>query len=744
MSTVAGASKARPKAVPAKKSRIRRWMKVTFWWVVIPLCVFIITFAIVFIPRLNKAAALIPNLHTIIEQVSSQPTVILSEDGETLLSLQEQYRRPVSIEGVPKYVIDATIAAEDKRFYEHEGVDYASMAGIAVQTILHGGDVPRGGSTLTMQLAKRVYTSPVQTVGRKLDDMALAMQIERSLSKDQILELYLNQVYYGRRAYGIGAAADVYFGKKDLNDLTLGEAAMLARLVRRPSQENPFDDYETALHNRDVVLGLMLDEGMIDDVEYEAARAEKPKLAKEKPQTVSGRKLAPYFCDAVMRELQRDFPDVDFKLGGFQIETTLIWEIQEYAEEQMKQAVKDLKGKKVTTAAFFLVDADGAVIAHVGGADYNKNQFDVVVQGARQPGSSFKPFVYATAFNNHVVTPYSMVSKTAYWEKSFGKMVRVQNSDGDYDGEVTVEYAILKSINGVAANVMMRTGPANVVALAHGAFGFKSDLEAVPALALGATAVSPLEMARAYSVFKTEGDRIEPYFIRRVIAPNGDVVKRYGPRIVRNVLNKETARTMNTVLYKAAHNGTGRGVTTAGALNAHGKTGTTNDYRDAWFCGYTERFVAIGWLGGEVREGDRWVYRPMSRVFGASNTPYWGRIVKRAQHVLGEQNEEFVPYYMSNSTDVDVDPESTQFEEIPAKTNAMPPPTTGGETGAPPVIDQGGTGNDTGERSLDIVYVEVCADSGGIASVYCPERVKKPFLDGSQPKYPCPTHKPPN
>jgi penicillin-binding protein 1A len=282
--------------------------------------------------------------------------------------------------------------------------------------------------------------------------------------------------------------------------------------------------------------------------------------------------------------------------------------------------------------------------------------------------------------------------------------------------------------------------------MARNSFGFKSKLAAVPSLALGATAVSPLEMARAYSVFKTGGNRIEPYFIRRVIAPNGDVVKRYGPRIVRNVMDSSTARTMDSILYKAAHYGTGSPVTAAGAVNARGKTGTTNDYRDAWFCGYTDRFVGIGWVGGEVRVGDRWEYRAMARVYGGPSVgPFWGRIVKKAQTVLGESKKDFEPYYMEKSVEVEADPDAAKFEELPPLDNGTMPPINDGTTDRRSEPPQRNTAPPTDEgRTLDIIYVEVCADTGAVATLYCPERVKKPYLDGSQPRTSCPQHKPPH
>ncbi|HXH60167.1 MAG TPA: PBP1A family penicillin-binding protein, partial [Fimbriimonadaceae bacterium] len=606
-----------------------------------------ITAAVAFKPHLDKAEKLVPNLSAVIESVASDPSVIVGDDGTVLYSMQSQYRRPVDIEHIPQTVIDATLAAEDKRFYEHEGIDFKAMMNLIVLT-LRSGSVPRGGSTLTMQLAKNVYTSPAKTISRKLDDMALAVVIEQKLTKDQILELYLNQVFYGQGAYGIGAAADVYFGKKDLNDLTVSEAALLARLVRRPSRENPFIDMDTAIKNRDVVLASMLELHYITKKQYEEALAEKPKLNKVRPQTVSGKKIAPYFVDAVMRQFHHDFPDADLKSGGYRIETTLDPDLQKYAEDTVKDIVKTFKNRKVTTGAFLLMDSDGAVLVHVGGEDYDRNQFDVITQGARQPGSGFKPIVYATALDRGVITPYDQISNLPYaWPDGMGHLVPVHNDDGKYSESVSVEYGLKKSINVVAARVMMATGPSYVVKLAHSAFGFTSNLAAVPALALGATAVSPLEMARAYSVFKTGGNRVEPYYIRRVIGPSGEVLKRYGPDIKHNVLDHSTAMTMDTLLHSVATSGTGWAVSSIyHVANARGKTGTTNDYRDAWFNGYTDRFIASAWVGSEVRQGDRWIYQSMSKIFGATAAaPMWGRIVKKAQEKYGEKAEPFQRYF---------------------------------------------------------------------------------------------------
>ncbi len=701
-----------------------------------------------FVPHLNKAEETVKNLSTEIEKVNSNPSVIVSSDGVTLFSIQSQYRRPVTYDKIPETVIHATLAAEDKRFRSHGGIDTWAMMKLMAQTAMHGS-VPRGGSTLTMQLAKRIYTSPRQTLDRKLDDMALAIMIERTLTKDQILELYLNQIFYGESAYGIAAAADVYFGKTDLRDLTIAEAALLSRIVRRPSKENPFDDMKTAIKNRDIVLATMREMDWISKDQYQKALKEKPKLAKKKPATVSGQKYAPYYVDAILRQFKQEFPDIDLGMGGYRIEATLNYELQKYAEEEITKTVKSFKKKRVTTGAMLLMDSDGAVLTHVGGGNYKVNEFDVITQGKRQPGSSFKPYVYATALDNHVIAPTDYISNAPYyWNMGNGVMKMVHNSDGVYGGSVPLLFAFKKSLNVVAARLIEKTGPQAVVDKAHESFGFTSDLEAVPSLALGATAVSPVELARAMSVFKTGGDRVSPYFIKRIWY-DGEEIKSYGPRIVKDVFTEATAKTMDTFLYEAAHTGTGYPVTREGVVNAHGKTGTTNNYRDAWFCGYTNRFIGVGWVGGEVWGGNSWIYKDMARVFGGTSVgPFWGKIVKKAQAMYGEKLEPYEPYFMSRTEEGTESPGQALIEEIPPSAVVLPDGTEApvqdpGQNNPPP-LEESPPPPTPEDRELEVVYVEICAQSGAKATLYCPETAKKPFLKESAPKTTCPLHKPPN
>lgn len=591
--------------------------------------------------ELDKAALKIPKLNAIMEELSKQPTVILAADGTQLFQISIEYRKPVKIEDIPQNVLNATLAAEDKRFYQHGGVDpIAILRGLFVN--LKEGGIAQGGSTLTMQLAKRLYSDSAKTYERKIQDMALAIQMESHLSKDQILELYLNQVYYGERAYGIAAAADVYYSKK-LSQLTLGEAALLARLVRRPSQENPFADPKKALDNRDEVLRIMLEEKMISREEHDKAVKEKLRLRKKRNLTQVGIKAAPYFVDYVLDTIKRDLPGIDITTGGYRIDTTLDPKLQEIADQTVRRIVRENGSRMVRTAAFLLTDREGRILAMTGGVDYNRNQFNVITQGRRQPGSSFKPFIYAAAFENRDLSPGDTLSNAAFvWQDpNTGKVWRPKNSGGHVGGSVSVRTALTMSINLPAIRVMERVGPERAVQVCRDVFGFTSELDPVLPLVLGATAVSPMEMAEGYSVFMTGGSRFEPFGLRRVVGQDGKVVKDYPPQIAPNVLSVDTAQTMDELLRAVVTSGTA--TRAAGIPNARGKTGTTSDNRDAWFIGYTDKLLGVGWVANEIRNtsksGPRWVYEPMRRdTFGGTTTiQIWTAVVAAAQNRLGEE-----------------------------------------------------------------------------------------------------------
>lgn len=705
-----------------------------------------------FAMKMREASERVTNLPTLIDSIRLEPSVIVANDGTVLYRVSQEYRKPVNYDEIPQVVKDATIAAEDKRFFEHSGIDYFAWGRVLFDSASEGR-VTGGASTLTMQIAKRLYTSPARSIDRKVEDMALAIMIERKLTKEQILELYLNQVFYGEGAFGIQAAADVYFGKT-LDDLTLGEAALLARLVRRPSRENPFANLDKAIENRNLVLRIMRDEDMITTAEFEAAIAEPVELRERRFGSGARRLQAPYFVDAVLSELE-DL-GIDISEGGYRVETTLDPAMQRITEREVERTVRDHARNRVSTAAFLLMDRRGEIKAMVGGVSYNRNQFNGVTQGRRQPGSAFKPFVYAVAFQSNAWSPTKAVSNgplTYQPRYPGGPSWTVRNASNRYGGMVSPLTAMAWSYNVAAVRVMEAVGPARVANFCRTNFGFTSELDPVLPLALGATAVSPLEMARGYSVFMLGGDRVEPMMIRRIVNPQGDIIRSFQPTYARNMLARHVAADIDYMLREVVVNGTGSRA--RNVVNARGKTGTTSDNRDAWFCGYTDELIGIGWVANEQPGANGgWVYPPMAPgAYGGTVTvTMWAPIMAEAQKRLGEKPREFIkPASMGRTTVApehedmtsDVEPPSTiqdEFESLPPirsggtdPSTVVPPPT---EPVNPPVE----TGNRRSEESQ--VQVDICAESGEIANFYCPEVRRRYLPAASAPRSVCHLHGP--
>ncbi|MBS1722072.1 MAG: transglycosylase domain-containing protein [Armatimonadetes bacterium] len=757
------ASKAASAIKPqTKKSRLKRRLKIGFSLFLIFGLGVAIAGHLYFQQKLDEAAKLIPSLPSKMALVSSEPSVIMSSDGKILETLQTEFRKPVRIDDVPKRVRLATLAAEDKRFYDHGGVDVWGLGRALVTTV--SGRRVEGGSTIAMQLAKRLFTSPAKSFERKVQDMALATMMERQLTKDQILELYLNQVFYGSGAYGISAASEVYFGKK-LDQLSWSEAATLARCVRRPSDENPYANERVALRNRNLVLKSIVDEGWMTQEEYQAALKEPLKLQRSRPQ-VSGERVAPYFCDYVKAWVKEHYPDVDLTSGGYKIETTLNTDLQANAEKEVRRMVRNGRSNRITTAAFVLLDNDGRILAMVGGPDYDKNQFNVITQGRRQPGSSFKPIVYATAFEYGALSPYGSVRNDPFYITDHGRRRAIRG--GGKGGSVSVVSAISNSINTPACWAQKEVGTENVIHMAKSAFGIETDLPPADTLALGAGEVSPLEMAAAYSVFQNTGDRFKPFGVRAIVGPDGVPIVTNGPEFERRQLSTESAEGIDMCLRAVVTRGTGTRASD-GVKNARGKTGTTSDNKDAWFCGYTDRFLGVGWVANEIHTKDGRVrYQPMdSYVMGGHVVaPMWAKIMSHAQDVLGEEGRSIKSAGSREETTDETpaieenpgigDPRAE--DEAPAVTEPDTQPAdengdaTTGEAEHPPTampskpVNGGRTPRQERPEqppSGELVFVEVCADSGQRATIYCPERIRKAFRVGREPRGRCPLHRAP-
>lgn len=748
------------------------------WWrrIKIAFAVFLILGEAAFIlasyegyKRLESASLVVPNMPDIMAEISSSPSQIVAADGSVLFTIQTEYRKPVHRSDIPQNVVNATLAAEDKRFYSHIGVDPIAIGRILYRRAKDDAN-SGGGSTLTMQLSKRVYTSTEQSLERKLKDMALAVQIERMLTKDQILELYVNQIFYGQGAYGIQAAADVYFGKK-LDELTIAEAALLARCVRRPSDENPYVDMDQAVKNRNVVLKIMHDEGMISEGEYQEAKNEEVKLRKEKPQVITARKTAPYFVDYVLAELKKE--GIDISRGGYRIETTLDMRYQEITDEGVRWGLRN-SPKSVNQMAFLLTDTKGRILGMTPGPNYEKSQFNMMWMGpGRQPGSSFKPLVYAAGIELGVFGSHSTISTEPYFIiDDSGRKRPIKG--GANRGNVSIASALAASMNTPAVRAQSMVGTKNFIRFAQTNFGFEtSNLPFAETLVLGAGEAHMLEMASAYNTFLNEGLRYPTYAIEKIVEPDG-TVRYLTPTPQSRALSPGTARAMDAFLRGVVVGGTGKAA--RGTINARGKTGTTSNNKDAWFCGYTDTLLGIVWLGNEVIKNGRPTSEVMYGVEGGSRAaPVWNYIMSRAQKIKGEKSRSFsgIPD-VGNVQDNEEENNEDLPEPIEEPLEEQPPTVIDetGETTAPPIQDPTGsttggtagatTGDTTGRTSTTTtsggggtgtsgggggttgatIYVTVCADSGQKSTVYCPETVRRPFSKGKEPKGICPIHGP--
>lgn len=562
-------------------------------------------------------------------------TTLWSADGVLLAKVAHENREPVPLDRIPDHLQKAMVAIEDSRFYQHGGLDYRGLTR-SLWVNLSGGELAQGGSTITQQLARNMYLSPRKTVSRKIKEMLLAIQIERNWTKRQILERYLNQVYFGSGAYGVQAAAQTYF-KKDVRNLTLPEAALIAGLVQRPSNLSPYvarregGDYERPRQRRDTVLSRMAELKFISREQAEEAQKTPVVVAKERPRTV-GFFRANYFAQYVLDELRTRYKyDQDIiDKGGLKVVTTLNWKMQQVAEQVAKEELRKIRrSHRVTETAMACLDPHtGFIRAMVGGVNepWEKYQFNCAVQARRQPGSAFKTFVYAAALEaGH--TPYTSVSSYAAIRMPDGKVYSPRNHGTARGGNYVSAFAA--SINGAAVNVAVDlgdrrsifAGPRKVRELAQ-KLGLKGPMLAVPSLALGTADTTVLEMASAYGVFAAGGHRAEPECVLQVRNQDGEVLEDIKPRVSPQLLKTSTVEGMNVLTRAVVTSGTGRAA--SWVPNAHGKTGTTEDYTNAWFVGYTPDLVTAVWAGNRNNAS-------MARVYGSTLcVPIWSRFMTRA------------------------------------------------------------------------------------------------------------------
>jgi penicillin-binding protein 1A len=512
------------------------------------------------------------------------PTIqITGIDGSLLATRGEMAGANVALKDLPPYLPKAFIAIEDRRFYSHFGIDPIGIARAAVANVLHRG-VAQGGSTLSQQLAKNLFLTQERTFQRKLQEVELALWLERKHSKAEILELYLNRVYFGSGAYGVEAAAQRYFGKSAKN-VTLAEAAMLAGLVKSPSRLAPNRNPEGAEQRAQTVLTAMADAKFITEAQAQASIGHPSYHVK-----AAGAGTVNYVADWIGEVLDDLIGQVDHNIV---VETSIDPKLQSVAEAAIidELAAKSLKFN-VSQGALVAMTPDGAVRAMVGGRNYAESQYNRAVTAKRQPGSAFKPFVYLTAIEAGL-TPETIRQDAPLDVKGW----KPENYSREYFGAVTLTQALAMSLNTVAVRLGLEVGPKNVVRTAH-RLGISSKLEANASIALGTSEVSLTELVGAYAPFANGGLLITPHVVTKIRTDDGKVLYARSTDQLGQVIDPRNVAMMNTMMQETLLSGTARKAELPGWMAA-GKTGTSQDFRDAWFIGYTANLVTGVWLGND-------------------------------------------------------------------------------------------------------------------------------------------------
>ena len=536
--------------------------------------------------------------------------LIVADDGSTLAERGSFFGDEARLERLPKHLVNALIAIEDRRFWYHPGIDPISLAR-ALVVDLRAGRVVQGGSTLTQQLAKNLFLERKRTMWRKAQEAVLAIWLEWKLSKKEILSLYLNRVYLGAGAFGVEQAAKRYFGKP-AERLTLGESAILAGLPRAPSAYNPLRHPQRALKRARVVLAAMADAGYITRQQARTAL----KSVRFHPTPLKGNDATGHVADWIIAQLPKLVGEVR---ESVLVETTINARLQRRAAALLRKTIaRNARKRRVSQGAIITLAADGAVKVMIGGRNYTKNAFNRAVQAQRQPGSAFKPFVYLAALEQGY-TPVSVIRDAPlkigdYTPRNYGNR---------YYGPVTLTTALAKSLNTVAVRLATRVGSERVVETAY-RLGISSPLEPVPAIALGVSPVSPLELAAAYAPFANGGRLIAPYVVKRITTRSGKVIYRRKGSGLGRVVRMRQLGMLNYMMRAVIRTGTGRNAAFRGQDIA-GKTGTSQKYRDAWFVGYSPYLVTAVWLGNDDN-------RPMRRVTGGSLPAGIWRQLMQAAH----------------------------------------------------------------------------------------------------------------
>ena len=519
--------------------------------------------------------------------LNRQPSVMfVDREGDIIGVRGPYYARRARLEELPDHVPQAFLAIEDRRFYEHEGVDRMAVLR-ALFANLRAGETVQGGSTISQQLARNLFLTPAQTINRKLREMVLSSRIERRLTKDEILELYLNRVYLGDQAYGIDAAARRFFGKP-ATELTIAEAAMLAGLPKAPSRSAPTENFERATARQHVVLEAMVEAGFITAQQRDEARAEQIDVI-ERPNV---ERTMGYAFDLAVEQARNL---IGTSAPDLVIQMTIDPAVQAAAADSIRRRLGNRAfGRRPLQAAYLALDRTGGVRALIGGTDYSTSKFNRVTQARRQPGSTFKAFVYAAALEAGLDT-----EDVRYDEEVVIDGWRPRNYDEGFRGAVTLRRAFAQSINTVAASVAYEIGPQRVAELATrlGITGMPTRNQFTPpSIALGSIETTLWEMTSAFGSFMADGRRLDPHIVLAVTNSAGEELYRRPAYEGPLVIDEEIVHRMNSLMGAVVIRGTGTGAR-LGDRDVAGKTGTSSDWRDAWFVGYTADFVAGVWVG---------------------------------------------------------------------------------------------------------------------------------------------------
>ena len=559
----------------------------------------------------------LPSISALKDYRPSITTRVYADNNELIDEFFLEDRKVIQYEEIPKILIQAFIAAEDARFFQHKGFDMQSMSRAFFKN-LEAGRIVQGGSTITQQVAKTLYLSPEKSYMRKIKEALLAYKIDRYLTKEEIITLYLNHIYLGHGTYGVEAASQGYFGKSAQN-ISLPEAAMLAGLPKAPSHYSPYLHPERAYQRQAYVLNRMMEDGYITQQEKDRALSKVIKLRSIKPKD----KIAPYFIENIRRYIQEKYgSDVLYK-EGLEVYTTLNIQMQKAASEAVERGLKEMEERQryekgLVQGALLAMDAKtGAIRAMVGGRDFQRSEFNRATQSRRQPGSAFKPLIYTAAFDKGMTPATVIVDEPIFYPdpQQPDGIWKPKNFDEKFWGPTTLHNALIHSRNIITIKVLEEIGVDYAASYASN-MGISSPITRNLSLALGTSGVTLQELVQAYGVLANEGKKVQPYFIQKIVDRTGHIFEETQPK-VEQVIDQRIAFMSSYVMQDVVESGTGQRVRKVGRPVA-GKTGTTDDTRDAWFLGFTPSLVAGVWVGFDQE-------RPMGRqeVGGRAAAPIW-------------------------------------------------------------------------------------------------------------------------